>query len=354
MQAFVTRRSFLKLAYLSGAATAMGTLFPSKSQSTTNKLTPHRIDVHHHILPPEYVSALAGIGITDAGGVPFPSWSPQNSLNVMDRNGIATAITSISSPGVYFGDSAFSRNLARRCNEISANLANEYPKRFGAFAVLPLPDVKGALREMDYALDELKLDGIVLLTNFAGHYLGTPEFDDLFYELNRRKAVVYVHPAAPPAENLPKLRLPAALIEFPFDTTRAIVNLIYSGTFECCPDIRFIFSHAGGTTPYLTWRISLLDLAPGIQAKAPRGVITYLKLLYYDTALSATPYALRSLQELVDPSHIVFGSDYPFAPESVTSATVSGLKQYAGFDEKALKAIERDNALRLFARLSKG
>jgi 6-methylsalicylate decarboxylase len=354
MQTSINRRSFLKIAWLFGTAAGANALFPVRSLGTPSVLVPHRIDVHHHIVPPEYVSALSKIGITNAGGVSFPNWSPQNSLDVMDRNGIATAITSVSSPGVYFGDIPFSLDLARRCNEFSANLVNEHPKRFGAFAVVPLPDVNGALREVEYALDKLKLDGIVLLTNAGGRYLGTSKFDELFYELNRRKAVVYIHPTDPPGENLSDLKLPASLVEFVFDTTRAIANLIYSGTMERCPNIRFIVSHAGGTIPYLAWRISLLQYKAGMQETVPQGVITYLKRLYYDTALSASPYALRSLQELVDPSHILFGTDYPFAPESLTAATISGLKNNGHFSEKALKAIDQENALRLFPRLTKG
>jgi predicted TIM-barrel fold metal-dependent hydrolase len=198
------------------------------------------------------------------------------------------------------------------------------------------------------------LDGIVLPTNVGGYYLGASEFDELFYELNRRKEVVFIHPTDPPGEGLPDLKLPTSLIEFVFDTTRAITNLIYSGTLESCPDIKFIISHAGGTVPYLAWRISLLQYKPGMKKKAPKGAINYLKRLYYDTALSATPYALRSLQELVDPSQILFGSDYPFAPDLLTSVSVKGLKNYEGFGEQALKAIDHGNALKLFPRLRIG
>jgi predicted TIM-barrel fold metal-dependent hydrolase len=354
MKASINRRTFLKLASIIGLSFSSIAVFAGNLSKNQIPQQPDRIDVHHHILPPVYTSALAKIGIKSAGGVPFPYWNAQQSLHVMDRNGIATAITSVSSPGIYFGDINFSQDLARRCNEFSANLVNEHQERFGAFAVLPLPDVNAALREVEYALDNLKLDGIVLLTNVGGRYLGDPEFDELFYELNRRKAIVYIHPTDPPGENLPKLKLPSSIVEFVFDTTRAIANLIYSGTMERCPNIRFIVSHAGGTAPYLAWRISLYQYKAGMQEKVPQGVITYLKRFYYDTALSAAPYALRSLQELVDPSHILFGSDYPFARELLTSVTIRSLKNYGGFDDRALKAVEQENALRLFPRLSKG
>jgi 6-methylsalicylate decarboxylase len=308
---------------------------------------PYRIDVHQHMLPPEYVSALAKLGITAAGGRPFPVWDVQSALEVMDRHSITTAIISISEPGIYFGDRVFARDLARRCNEFSAQLIRAYPQRFGAFAILPLPDVDAALRELEYALDTLKLDGVVLLSSIDGRYPGDPLFDELFTELNRRKAVVFLHPTVPAINSELKLDLPPFLIEFVFDTTRAVTNLIYSGTLERCPEIRFILAHAGGTVPYLAFRISFGQV---MLPDAPQGVMTYLKQFYYDTALSAYPNALRSLQELVDASHILFGSDYPSAPEVAIYLSVQGIQNYGGFDEQARKAIGRESALSLFPR----
>lgn len=341
----------MKIACLFGTAAASNALFPFRLLSMDSALAPHRIDVHHHILPPVYTSVLAKMGVTSGGGVPFPNWNVQKDLNVMDRNGIATAITSIPSIGDSIRDNSFSKDLARRCNEFSADLINEHPKRFGAFAALPLSDVNVALKEMAYALDKLKLDGVLLQSNVGGHYLGAKKFEALFCELNRRKALVHIHPADPPEKKQPELNLPSSLIEFVFDTTRAIANLIYSGTMERYQNIRFIVSHAGGTIPYLAWRISLFQHRAGMQENVPRSVIAYLKRLYYDTALSASPYALRSLQELVDPSHIFFGSDYPFAPEPIISDSINGLKDYGGFDEPILMAVERENAVQLFSRL---
>ena len=352
MQNSLNRRSFLKLVSFFCMAAATGAIFSCKSKEKPLAFGSGRIDVHHHILPPDYITALKRIGITSAGGFPYPNWNPQTSLNVMDQNEIAVAITSM--PFVYLGDLPLSADFARRCNDFSARLVSDHPKRFGSFAVLPLPDVEAALRELEHAIDKLKLDGIVLPTNVGGYYLGAPEFDELFYELNRRKEVVFIHPIDPPEEFIPDLKLPTGLIEFVFDTTRAIANLIYSGTLEACPDIQFIVSHAGGAAPYFAWRISLLQYKVGMKKKAPQGAINYLKRLYYDTALSASPYALRSLQELVDPSHILFGSDYPFAPDPLTSVSIKNLKNYEGFDEQALKAIDQKNALNLFPRLRIG
>jgi predicted TIM-barrel fold metal-dependent hydrolase len=310
---------------------------------------PYRIDVHHHILPPGYVAALADRGITTGGGYTLPAWDISSTLELMDRHGIATAITSISEPGIYFGGQGLARDLARLCNEYSARLVQDYPHKFGAFAVLPFPDVDSAVRELEYALDTLKLDGIVLFSNIEGRYPGDPAFDALFTELNRRKAVVFVHPTTPAINANLKLNLPPFLVEFVFDTTRAVANLVYSGTLERCPDIRFILAHGGGTVPYLAYRISYGQvMIPG----APQGVLSYLKQFYYDTALSATPYALPSLQELVDASHILFGSDYPFAPEIATGFTVQGIQRFDRFDAQARMTVERWGALALFPRLA--
>ena len=315
---------------------------------------PHLIDVHHHIVPSAYIEALAGIGLTVVGGMPFPAWDAETTLGVMDRNGIAFAVTSISAPGVHFGDDAFARDLARRCNEISAELVEEHPTRFGAFAVLPLPDVEGSLVELEYALDTLALDGVVLLSSQSdGRYLGDPAFDELMVELDRRQLVAFVHPTVPVTSEPIRLDVPGPILEFTFDTTRATFSLVWNGTVERFPNIRFILSHAGGTVPFLAWRMSLLDLSPQMKERAPEGARHYLRRFYYDTALSANPHALRSLGELVPPSQVLFGSDYPFAPQPVTEISVVGIQKYDGFDESARSAIGRETALALFPQLAR-
>jgi predicted TIM-barrel fold metal-dependent hydrolase len=218
---------------------------------------PYRWDTHHHILAPEYVSALRNLGIRGATGMPFPEWTPKGTLRFMDRHGIATAIVSVSTPGVHFKPPSVSRDLARCCNEYAARLVGDHPDRFSALASLPLPDVDGALQELAYALDVLSLDGVILLTNAQGQYLGVPELESLFVELNRREAVVLVHPTDPPWGSTEGLDFPNALLESPFETTRAVANLLYSGVLTRFPDIRFILSHAGGTIPFLAWKLSL-------------------------------------------------------------------------------------------------
>ena len=184
------------------------------------------------------MSALARTGITGGGGIPFPSWSADGAVDLMDRHGIQAAVTSISSPGVHFGDAAAARDLARRCNEISARLVSDHPRRFGGFATLPLPDVDGALRELEHALHTLGLDGIVLLASqHDGRVLGDPAFDEVFAELDRCRAVVFVHPTIPKSSETIPIAVPGFAAEFTFDTSRAILNLIWSGTAERCPNI---------------------------------------------------------------------------------------------------------------------
>lgn len=329
----------------------------SAIQNQLNSTQPYRVDIHHHVLPPNYVSALEDIGIDVE---PFPEWTPQKSLDVMDKNGIATAITSISTPGVYFKDASFSRDLARRCNEYAAQLISDYPGRFGAFASLPLPDVKGALRELEYAIDSLKLDGVVLLSNVEGHYPSGSEYKEFFAELNRRGLAVFIHPNDRPGMNEKTRDAFNPFVEYPIDAGRIFARWIYDGTLERSPDIRFILAHAGGIVPFLAERLSRLHYVRGTRPRRLK-IIAYLltkrneglelcQRMYYDIAASVNNYALRSLQELVEPTHILFGSNYVWTPDSVTPAFIKELAAYDGFDEQALTAIERESALELFPR----
>lgn len=310
----------------------------------------HRIDVHHHILPPNYVRIVGDdrIGPLLVAGK-TPVWTPQHSIEAMDRNGIEKSITSISAPGLWFGDVEATRRLTRECNDYAAKMRLDHPGRFGVFASLPLPDIEGAFREISYALDELEADGIGLLTNYDGKYPGDPCFAPVFDELNRRKAVVYFHPTEAHCCAAAGVGVPAATLEFPFDTTRAITSMLFAGTFARCRDIRFIFSHAGGTVPFLAERIARLQVRPEFKASVPDGVMFELKRLFFDTALSANELAFSALLKLVAPEQVLFGSDYPFAPETTMTATVKGLSEL-GLPADVLQAIERTNALRLLSR----
>jgi len=309
-----------------------------------------RIDVHHHLIPPAFTQTMAAKGITEVAGTPLPSWTPAQSIAVMDDNGIATAITSLSAPGVYFGDVGEACDLARRCNDFAAEMAVRYPRRFGSFAVLPMPFTAQACVEAVYALDVLKADGIVLLGSTEGRFLGDPAFDELMAELDRRQTIVFVHPNIHRTSTEIGLSTAAFILEFLCDTTRAAVNLILSGTMERHPNTRWILAHAGGFLPFIAWRVSLVNNFPRYAETAPQGVLTYVRRFYYDTALSPSPFALAALRELVDPSHILFGSDFPFAPASLVGVEVKNLGDLTLFDEATMAGIGRGHSLGLFPK----
>src|SRR5262245_8125891 len=319
-------------------------------------MNPHKIDVHQHVFPPQYLAALKRMGVEEeGGGVAFPHWSTAEALETMDRFGIQAGVVSVSSPGVWFGAAAAARDLARLCNEYLAGLVREHPTRFGAMASLPLPDTGAAVAEAAYAFDTLGCDGVVLLASVADRFLGDPEFEELMAELNRRKAVVFVHPNLHSTSQKLGLEIPGTLFEFIADTTRAVLNLVLSGTLERYPDIRWILSHAGGAVPFLAWRWTLAEIIPATKEKVPQGgVLKYLRRLYYDTTLSPSAYALKPVLDLAGPSQIVFGSDFPYAPPPVVAAEVEGLERLDVFDAASRAAMEETNALARFPRLASG
>jgi predicted TIM-barrel fold metal-dependent hydrolase len=314
-------------------------------------MTPHRIDTHHHIYPPDYLAVAAEPvrRVTHAHFARIAKWTPQESIDAMDRAGIASAVISMSAPGIWLDDGAQAVALARACNDYSARLRTDHKGRFGVFASLPLPDIAASLREIAYACDELGVDGFGLMTNTGDKWPGDPTFAEVYYELNRRTAVVYFHPAAATAIDGILPDIPAPMIEFPHDTTRAIVSLLFSGTLARCPDIKFIFSHGGGTLPMLAGRIAgVAKNRPDLSAQVPNGVMHELRKLYYDIAGVSHPIAFRAALDLVGPSQLLFGTDYPFWP---TELAVSGLATF-GLDPAAVRAIERDNAAALLPRLA--
>jgi len=317
-----------------------------------SELMTQRIDVHHHLLPDFYIEAVGTERITQQA--PRRSrvaldWTPQRSLDEMDANGVAAAVLSVSAPGLWFGDQAWTTRLARRCNDYQAGLVRQHPARLGLFAALPLPDVDATLAEIEHAGDQLGADGFCLFSSYGNRYPGEAEFAPVFDELNRRRAVVFVHPNVADAcrDLLPGI--PASTLEFPLDTTRAATSLLYSGTLARCPDIRFIFSHAGGALPYLATRISRLEIQEDFADKVPGGALNLLQRQYYDTALSANRPALAALEQFVPASQVLYGSDFPFAP-GMMGRTIHGLAEY-GFTPEVLRGIERGNARRLFPRL---
>jgi len=306
------------------------------------------IDVHHHVAPPAYVRELIARGLNEP---PLFHWSVQKSLDDMDRAGVATAITSITTPGVWFGDKGAARRLARACNDFAATLARDHAGRFGMFAALPLPDVEGSLKEIEYAFDTLHADGVGLMTSFGDKWLGDPAFDPVMEELNRRKAVVYTHPTVADCCRAILPLVQRAVVEFQTDTSRAIGSVVFTGTASRCPDIKFIWSHGGGTMPFLYERyIRMPQLYPNVKPNIPHGVEYELKKFYYDVAQVAHPAALAALVRVAPVSQILFGTDFPYR----TSADhVKGVDDFFA-DEADRRRITRENALALIPRLKVG
>jgi len=330
----VPRRQFLQgLAALGTASLIPEFAFTAQAPATK----PYRIDTHCHF---SSLGFIAEITARKTGQKALMEWTPAMTIEAMDRDGVATSITSTSEPSVWFGDDAAARKLARECNDYAARLMADHPKRFGMFATLPLPDVDGALKEIEYALDTLNADGVCFMTSYEGKYLGDPMFAPVMEELNRRKAIAYTHPfrAACCQNLLPNGWLTG--IELSNDTTRTIASLLFSGAVARYSDIRFIWSHGGGSVPFLIGRFG------GAARELPNGLIYELQKFYYDTAQIYNPYALAALTKLVPIPHILFGTDYPF---NAAETVAKGLRDY-GFSASDLRAIERDNAVALFPK----
>ena len=314
-----------------------------------------RIDVHAHFLPGFYREALIGAGITRPDGMPaIPEWSEAAAIACMDELEIATAMLSISSPGVYFGDAEKANELTRRVNEEGARLVDAYPGRFGWFASTSLPDVEAAVHQVSYALDTLHADGIVFETNASSIYLGDPCLNPLYEELNQRKAVLFLHPTSPACVGCDSLSLdyPHPMLEFMFDTTRTVANMILSGVTVRYPDIRIIVPHAGAALSVLTSRIDLL--MPFFQqhsaAKSP-SMRVELHKLYFDLAGAPLPELLPALRSIADDSHIVYGSDWPFTQKKSCLRLAEQLDQTETLTSTLKRMFMRENAGTLFPRL---
>ena len=315
------------------------------------------IDTHQHPIPEHYKAALASIGIHGSGENKWADWSLSAQLELMDQTGIAVAVNSIASPGVYFGDVDFAVRLARACNEDCARTIADHPHRFGAFAILPLPDVGAAAAEAEYALDRLKLEGVCLLSHVGTRHLGQADEDELYAELDRRAAVVFVHPLRNQAQNMPAYGYPSGMTELVLDTTRALHNLLWNGIFGKYPNIRWIMPHGGGTVPFLLYRISAMDNNPRVAEHLPGGTVaSALRGLYYDVAEICAPGPLKCLMEIADPSRVTFGSDFPFsrhrAPAQDVKSLIAAFAGFDGWDTATRRGIESDNALKLFPRLA--
>ncbi len=309
-------------------------------------MTRDRIDVHTHVVPPFWADALPAHG-GDPSGWNSPAWSPEAAIDFMDSLEIKTSILSLTAPGVSGWKGQERRTMARRVNEYTASLVQRAADRFGNFATLTLPDVDGAIAELAYADDVLKADGIVLLSNYEGHYLGDPLFEPLWKEIARRGTVVFIHPGKPAIPNIDGM--PGPMVDYPFDTTRTAVQIVLSGLLGRYPDLKIILSHAGGFLPYASHRFAELAKAirPGLSAS---DLLTQFKRFYFDTALSGSAASMPSLEAFAAPGHILYGSDFPYAPASVGRSFTGKLDAYVG--SGALKEpIDRASALQLFSRL---
>jgi 6-methylsalicylate decarboxylase len=318
------------------------------------------IDVHAHILPQAYLDAMKAAGLTDKAGrpvgdgFPFPMWSLKDTLQVMDRHAIRASVLSITAPGAQFERGAKARELVRTLNEAMAAIVREHPARFAALATLALSDIDASLAEMDHALDRLGFDGIGLYSNVDGVYLGDPRFAPLLEQLNRRKAVVFVHPAQPPGFEQFSLGLPSPILEYPFDSTRMLASLLYSGALARYPNIKLIVPHGGGAVPYLASRIARAasaDYRTG--PKTPPGeAMQLLRSVYYDLTAMSEAGNMAILKEFVPADRLLVGYDYPFRPEATIAPQASTLDNFAGFANSEKDAIRTGNALALFPRLA--
>jgi predicted TIM-barrel fold metal-dependent hydrolase len=346
VSAELTRRRFM-VGALGALGATLGTAasgpLAAIAQTGAARGSARRVDFHHHFVPPRHLEAI--LAQRESGRT--PPWSTAMSIDEMDKNGIATSIASLVQPGVWLGGTENSRRLARDCNEYGAKMVADHPGRFGFFAAIPLPDTQGSLREIEYAMDTLKADGIGLMTSFEDKYLGDPAFAPVYEELNRRQAIVYVHPTQPKCCTGLVPGVTVSTIEYATDSSRTIASLMFSGTAAKFTNIRFIFSHGGGTVPFLLGRFERL----AIERKDPwlkDGAAPQLKKFYYEIAQANHPGALSALLELVPLSNVLFGSDYPLRP---ASEAVEGLTKYSKFNDAQRRTINRENAERLVPKL---
>lgn len=327
----------------------MGPVTPLPAEATQSATAnPRRIDVHHHMLPPEYANLTREriLEIT-SGDATVLKWTPNVTLEQMEQFGIASCILSLPVPGAWFAGKENSRKLARISNEYGARLTKDFPGKFGVFAALPLPDVDASLAEIEYAFDTLEAHGAYLQTSYDDKWPGDAAFAPVFDELNRRKAIVFVHPTEPCccANLIPGI--PSNVVEFVFDTTRAIVSFLVNGTFARCPDIRFIFCHSGGTMPVLAARIhGFFQARSALASRVPNGVLHELRKLNYDIANATNPSSLAALMNLVPTSQMLWGSDFPYRAVAPTAAAWDNYQ----VSPEVKRAVNRDNALKLFPR----
>jgi predicted TIM-barrel fold metal-dependent hydrolase len=311
-----------------------------------------RIDVHFHLIPQFYQDAVYAAGAGPAIGR-YPDWSPELALETMDRFDIEMALTSLAQPGVQFCAADAAKAMARRCNDYAADLNARWPKHFGALGTVSMWSMDDAVEEIGYALDTLKFSGVSLFASYDGKFLGDPAFDPAMEALNARGAVAFVHPGAHPTNRLIELPWPAFMMEYLFDTTRAVVNLMFGGALEKFPRIKFILPHAGGLVPYFSWRLSISPMIDKrLKPLSQTEIFALLKRFWYDNALSPGPQTWGCLQNVAALDQIVFGSDWPFANVRVTAEAIKTYEALDAISSAQRSAIDRGNALRLFPELA--
>ena len=309
------------------------------------------IDTHHHILP-DFFWRETNDSHTPVGGLAPLQWSKEAMISFMDDAGIDVAVMSVSTPGVHLGDSEKARSLARRCNEFAAELVHTRPDRFASFACLPLPDIDASLEELSYAVDVLRLDGVVLFTNSRGVYLGDATLAPVFEELERRKSVVFVHPNPSPDAAAHSLGLPDNLIDFPTDTNRAVAQMHYTNRFARTPNVKYIFSHAGGSIPYLAARFEIIDEMDFIPGAEQRGTAASMfRGMYWDTALAASDPVLRMLRDVVGIDQVLFGTDFPYLRRDLAVNAKQRILESSELNDSERRAVLGGNASRLLKRL---
>jgi 6-methylsalicylate decarboxylase len=319
----------------------MGGLAAAFASPATAQTKPHRIDVHHHIVAPAYLAAVKRAKLDNP---PMANWTVEKSLDDMDKAGTATSIASPMPPQVGFLPPGEAARVARESNEWARQLATDHPGRYGVFAMLPMPNVDESLKEIEYAFDTLKVDGVGVMTNYNDKWLGYPEFAPVFEELNRRKAVVYTHPMSPACCVNVVAGVSDGTVEWGADTTRTLTNLIFSGASARYKDINFIFSHGGGVLTAVAERLRIqMVTTPPYLGKVTREMVDHeLNRFYYDTAQVSNEVTIQALAKLVPVTQIVFGTDYPYR---------TGAEHVAGlatrFGKEDLAAIERGNAARI-------
>ena len=313
-----------------------------------------RVDVHAHYLPPFYRTALAEAGQSHPDGMPaIPEWSESRALAIMDRLHIAVAVLSISSPGVHFGDDRAAAKLSRRLNEEGTRLRKAHVDRFGLFAVTPLPNIELAIEEAVYAIDQLGAEGVAVESNHHGLYHGDPKLEPFYAELHRRKSAMFIHPTSPSCEGCLSLALgrPRPMLEFMFETTRTVTNLVLNGVTQRYPDLRIVVPHAGAALPVLASRVE--SQAPFMfpDGKSLPRMKDEMRKLYYDLAGAPLPELLQALEHIADKEHIFYGSDWPFTPDDATEKLALALDTTPAIGSLEREAYMHGNALRAFPAL---